>query len=214
MKFALLAAALIAAPAAATTIDFDSQHNASGSYNYIYGPYNEDGFTLTASSCANTSQGSLCYITPQSFQSIDAAGAAFVNYNGGAFSTLTKTGGGSFTLTSLDISEYFDDLSYGTGTMSALFRFAFADGTSSQQTITFNTRGRYPVTTLTFNLAPLTSFGFSPTDGTSGFLQFDNIVVNAGTAAVPEPASWALMIGGFGLVGGAMRKRRTAIVFG
>ena len=26
-------------------------------------------------------------------------------------------------------------------------------------------------------------------------------------AAVPEPASWALMVGGFGLVGGAMRRR-------
>jgi hypothetical protein len=30
------------------------------------------------------------------------------------------------------------------------------------------------------------------------------------TAAVPEPASWALMIGGFGLVGGAMRRRAKA----
>jgi hypothetical protein len=30
------------------------------------------------------------------------------------------------------------------------------------------------------------------------------------TAAVPEPASWAMMIGGFGLVGGAMRRRRSA----
>jgi PEP-CTERM motif-containing protein len=29
-------------------------------------------------------------------------------------------------------------------------------------------------------------------------------------AAVPEPASWALMLGGFGLVGGAMRMRRKA----
>ena len=28
-------------------------------------------------------------------------------------------------------------------------------------------------------------------------------------AAVPEPASWALMIGGFGLIGAAMRRRRT-----
>jgi hypothetical protein len=27
------------------------------------------------------------------------------------------------------------------------------------------------------------------------------------TAAVPEPASWALMVGGFGLIGGAMRRR-------
>ena len=30
--------------------------------------------------------------------------------------------------------------------------------------------------------------------------------------AVPEPASWALMLGGFGLVGGAMRSRRTNMV--
>jgi len=28
--------------------------------------------------------------------------------------------------------------------------------------------------------------------------------------AVPEPATWAMMIGGFGMVGGAMRRRRTA----
>ena len=30
--------------------------------------------------------------------------------------------------------------------------------------------------------------------------------------AVPEPASWAMMLGGFGLVGGAMRSRRKATV--
>ncbi len=32
---------------------------------------------------------------------------------------------------------------------------------------------------------------------------------NAG--AVPEPASWALMIGGFGLIGSALRRRRTSL---
>lgn len=32
------------------------------------------------------------------------------------------------------------------------------------------------------------------------------------TAAVPEPASWAMMIGGFGMVGGAMRRSRRAKV--
>jgi hypothetical protein len=30
---------------------------------------------------------------------------------------------------------------------------------------------------------------------------------------VPEPASWAMMLGGFGLVGGTMRRRRLAIRF-
>jgi hypothetical protein len=35
------------------------------------------------------------------------------------------------------------------------------------------------------------------------------------TRGVPEPASWALMLGGFGLIGGAMRSRRkTAVRFG
>jgi hypothetical protein len=29
---------------------------------------------------------------------------------------------------------------------------------------------------------------------------------------VPEPASWALMLGGFGAIGGAMRSRRKSAV--
>jgi hypothetical protein len=33
------------------------------------------------------------------------------------------------------------------------------------------------------------------------------------TASVPEPASWAMMLGGFGLVGGAMRRRRVTVRF-
>lgn len=37
-----------------------------------------------------------------------------------------------------------------------------------------------------------------------------------GSGAVPEPASWALMLGGFGLVGSAMRssRRKAAVSFG
>ncbi len=34
---------------------------------------------------------------------------------------------------------------------------------------------------------------------------------NAGPGGVPEPASWAMLIAGFGLVGGAARRRRRAI---
>jgi hypothetical protein len=30
------------------------------------------------------------------------------------------------------------------------------------------------------------------------------------TGSVPEPASWAMMIAGFGLIGGAMRRRAAA----
>jgi len=31
--------------------------------------------------------------------------------------------------------------------------------------------------------------------------------------AVPEPASWAMMLGGFGLVGGAIRRRKLSLRF-
>jgi hypothetical protein len=38
-----------------------------------------------------------------------------------------------------------------------------------------------------------------------------SLVVGNGAAAVPEPASWALMIGGFGLAGAALRRRRALV---
>ncbi len=37
-------------------------------------------------------------------------------------------------------------------------------------------------------------------------------LTTAAPAAVPEPASWALMLGGFGLVGGALRRRRALAI--
>ena len=49
------------------------------------------------------------------------------------------------------------------------------------------------------------SFGFSEL---SGFWDYDQP-----DSMVPEPATWALMIAGFGLVGGAFRRRRQAFAF-
>jgi hypothetical protein len=36
--------------------------------------------------------------------------------------------------------------------------------------------------------------------------------IPGGAGAVPEPASWAMMVGGFGAIGGALRRRRKAAV--
>lgn len=44
---------------------------------------------------------------------------------------------------------------------------------------------------------------------TSAAFEVDNI---AFSGAVPEPASWALMLGGFGMIGGALRSRRKSAV--
>lgn len=39
-----------------------------------------------------------------------------------------------------------------------------------------------------------------------------DIVIDPSQSPAPEPASWAMMLGGFGLIGGAMRARRKAAV--
>jgi hypothetical protein len=42
--------------------------------------------------------------------------------------------------------------------------------------------------------------------------ELDTIRFTTGDGTVPEPASWAMLIVGFGLTGTAMRRRRTAVV--
>lgn len=68
------------------------------------------------------------------------------------------------------------------------------------------TFGRYSFDAIAASSITRLSFSVDgPSAGVDGIL--DNIAV-----AVPEPASWALMIAGFGVVGGALRRRRPARV--
>jgi len=62
----------------------------------------------------------------------------------------------------------------------------------------------------------MTGFSFSNSGG-SLFVNWQNVQTFTGATvaiggSVPEPASWALMLGGFGLVGGALRSRRRQAV--
>lgn len=55
-------------------------------------------------------------------------------------------------------------------------------------------------------------FGFN--DNGSRDADYDDYVIKI-TSAVPEPATWGLMLVGFGLMGAAMRRRtvRTSVTF-
>ena len=70
----------------------------------------------------------------------------------------------------------------------------------------------------TNRLVTLTLTGNSMTDAaklrfrsSGNAFEFDNVAIQAG--AVPEPTTWALMIGGFGLVGASMRRRSAKVSF-
>ena len=207
IAFALGAATLTAgaAGAATTTIDFDRLHDAGGSYTYVSGPYGEDGFTLTAERCEPNAQfGPTCFVTPLPFNSIDRDGAALMTQYQSQYITVTRDNGALFSLASIDFSESFDNLIYNPFVGVVDFAFTYADGTSATEQRTYSNDGRFVRNTLTFNTARLTSFRFRPNGG----IQFDDIVLNDIAAPVPEPATWAMMIGGFGLAGGALRRRR------
>lgn len=112
-------------------------------------------------------------------------------------------------------------------TGAGLFTFGGFDGGSgalSQQTQTFNVIGYLGSTSL-FNTTYTRTggigfqsfasnsaasidrlvFNLSSTNSTS--YNVDNIVVNGVAAAVPEPATWMMMIVGFGAAGYALRRR-------
>lgn len=210
----LVAAVLgVSVPAhAATVLDFDSTRGKNGSTGYVYGPYTEDGYQLTAQTCSKTN---ICFSTTgTTLTSLDRVGAALTNYQGSSQTTLTAVDGGVFRLIGMDMAgNYGNYEGYGASTLGAIFTFVFADGTTQTQTLSLaNTAGqRLTVNPLDFSsLAPLKSVSWTPGVGTSSFLQFDNIRVLAG---VPEPATWGLMILGLGAVGATLRRRRAAIRF-
>jgi hypothetical protein len=66
-----------------------------------------------------------------------------------------------------------------------------------------------------FNFSTIDLNGVLPESASRGFLIARSVSISNApiSGAVPEPASWALMIAGFGLVGGAMRRRVTKVSY-
>ena len=179
-----------ASAGAAQVVNFEDNPINTGS-----DPLVSDGFSFTASS----NGGSL-------YSWIDGEGSANgtnnLIYSVGPL-IMTKVGGGTFSVSSLDagLSWYVE----GEGYTLDLY------GTRSDLSLVHATVGLdYAFNTYTLSgFDNLVSLVFS--NPTNGYIAIDNIDTGA-NGAVPEPASWALMLGGFGLVGGAMRSRRSATV--
>lgn len=101
----------------------------------------------------------------------------------------------------------------GTGVLSSLGGSGFLAGTS---TFNRNIASNMPFGTSSFSFVAGNSgsirlaFGSSSRDNVGPLL--DNVSLDITSGAVPEPATWAMMILGFGLIGAAMRRRQTVRV--
>jgi hypothetical protein len=108
--------------------------------------------------------------------------------------------------------EYYEvaGISFGNNYTWGDIGFATDPAVSIVPTATYSTRWQGDLSTPDFlnylNTAELEPDGFW---GPNVFL--GSATGFTGGGGVPEPASWALMIGGFGLAGAALRRRKTAI---
>lgn len=121
------------------------------------------------------------------------------------YSAVTFTFDHAVTAFALDFGSY----GRGFTSLSDIFSFTVA-GLGTQ--------------TASSNAGASAFFGFTSTVGFNSITIdtgvntqriYDNVAISApaATGVVPEPATWAMFIGGFGLVGGALRRRRMTIAF-
>ena len=108
------------------------------------------------------------------------------------------------------------DNAWDAATLSSYNSLGVALSTRNQDT---RTVGRYQTWNLgTQTLGSYLTVGLTPL--TSGWNVYAAVAVHPDQgafltlSAVPEPASWALMIVGFGVVAGAMRQRKVRYTFG
>ncbi|MCG2842180.1 PEPxxWA-CTERM sorting domain-containing protein [Sandaracinobacter sp. RS1-74] len=211
VRIALLAAcaATFATPAAAAVITFDDA--TPGHYYTDTGP-TIDGFRFVAGPAwgGNPPYNLHSYriLRQGEHPNADPKGQTLRIANTNTMVTVSKIDGSTFELVSIDLADAFNT---GDITIGATLFFNTVDGWTSETVYLDHLR---ELQTFTFNRAGLLSFSVANTREWSNYsLQFDNVVIGdpvvPGTpGGVPEPAAWAMLIAGFGLVGSAMRRRR------
>jgi len=198
-------ALMLAGGAQAATLDFDAASLAQlkhGSVpsplsldNVYYGQsYTEEGFQLRSSLPPGPFAGAHTLYVPDAsnLRDIAAASSFAMAASAGATATLSKIGGGAFSLLSIDLAEL---LRVGGTSRSITFTGVKADGSPSvSESFTFTANWQ----TFAFNssFANLSSVRWTQSSNATRSLQFDNIKVSA----VPEPAVCAMLMAGLGLL--------------
>lgn len=183
-----------ASAAQATTLTFDELPYSFYAQTVVSQGYQFDDFSANSAIALFTWD-------PGSVYSAEPDGRTLNNNYFRSTITLTKVGGGLFDFDSVDLTDIYNN---HDGQPGGDVLFTFFDGlNTTSQTVTIDALPGFQ--TFTFNRTGLASLTFQAV--TTNEVQTDNFVLNAAAAAVPEPAAWALMLGGFGLVGTVLRRR-------
>lgn len=216
-----LVAAVAAVPASATYINFDTFPNGSTVpvMTAIGTQYASLGVTFTGTNGATSgvptaTDYSAGPVGPNYSGNYLANTAVPVNYN----STILAP---RYTVVSMLFSTVVDNVSFSynnfAGSQFQSTLNAYDASGALLQTMILTGGNGWEVKTLT--AAAIARIDILPptvTNGATLIFGIDQLnFTQQATAAVPEPASWAMMIAGFGLVGGAMRRRkvRTTVSF-
>jgi len=147
------------------------------------------GTLISASDWTDNCVGYYSVVLDTTAKTLTFAGLEVGNYNSAFFDISGIAGVTITSFAAVGANNLFDPAAYGGGLAADL----------PAPTLSFTANSLHIEWTSIGNVAPADQFAFSGTGGISVF------AYNAGS--VPEPATWAMMVGGFALAGGALRRR-------
>lgn len=216
------------APAATTLLTFDGPNDPNPQPACSFA--NTDGPTVEICRAETfklgTDYGSSNELSVRYARTVNVAGGTAVSPNllfliadgngvGSSFGDVDRTGRIFFTPTAgYEVSfDSFDYVDRNSGAQNASFSLTDAGGNVvfSFTNLVAGQRTTYAANTAFFS-GPLT-FTFDGSGNSSPSV--DNVRLTTrliGVAAVPEPATWAMMLAGFGMTGAALRRRRAGSI--
>jgi hypothetical protein len=197
-----IAATILTASAQAETIDFESE---AGGYGYSTYSFSEDGFRVTYSPISDFG----FYIIDDPADHLGQCSPACASNGTTAFYSFNESSvtfdiqnGGLFSLTSLDVAKTF------TGNDLPVTLTLTATGVNGVVTTTIFVEARPAEIFSTFQFEGFVNISSLTITGGQQYPEFaiDNVILSP--APVPEPATWATLIAGLGIIGSAVRRRR------